>query len=770
MNGLSWTTWAVAVVGVALVLAGGAFAYEVKPGHPRIFISQADIPALVERCKPGGPVAEQYAALKQLVDGFVSRQEAMNGSGLPGLCIVYQVEKGLGQDSAKYVDYLVNGLWGTDGKGGGSKLSPGRQWTTDGWTTVPAVEMAGVGYWFGWDALCYDWFYNDLTPEQRTRYGNILGQWLLFQGLGRGPMKSAEIVLVPGMDNFWYNQTWGGAGGYAFGSFYARQAVGPKTFVALALFGEETDHKQDAQVFLTSLEKQLREGFVPALNARGGIPTEGPNHGTGQMLSVAMALEALRTAGGVDLFRMFGRHGLLAETPLWYAYTTLPENGSMAPIDDMDWGPKWWRRIGEGALAMPLIAKRYGQPVAQGYALTQGAGGSDAWASILWLDPEVKAIDFRQRPLAYHFPGCGHVYMRSAWGNPDATWAYFGAGDRIVYAWGSDDEGEFQIFKGGLLTSKKSRGAAILHNLVMVYDPESTAKNHGGFRDFNADPAAGKAPLAAGKIVAYENKPEYTYACAELAQAYGTDRVQAYRRHFLYLRSEPECFVVYDHLQLARPELKATWLMYVMNKPLLLQSARGAVRSSVYVTTVTPQTNPRTRANQAFPFQSSGAGTMLVHMLLPEKVAIGVRGGEKYELWGNPHEPDPKFTPEADADTPLWRLEEEPALDSEAGEFLNVLCPQLVPEVEIARAVKGDGLVFPSAELTGKDDAHVRLSIKSAASGWEVELARTPAAASAVKLLAVDGKTVIFSGPLTTKVEENGDITGYSWNPTKAPR
>jgi hypothetical protein len=187
----------------------------------------------------------------------------------------------------------------------------------------------------------------------------------------------------------------------------------------------------------------------------------------------------------------------------------------------------------------------------------------------------------------------------------------------------------------------------------MVYAPESTAKTHGGFREFNTDLGAGKAPLAAGKIVAYENKLEYTYACAELERAYGADRVQAYRGHFLYLRGERECFVVYDSLKLARPKLPATWLMHPMNNPAVLA---------------------------------------------------------------------------------------------------------------------GEGLVFPTAERMGKDDAHVRLSIKSAASGWEVELARTPEAAGSVKHLGPDGETVTFLGALTGKVEENGDIPGYSWNPTKAAK
>jgi hypothetical protein len=83
--------------------------------------------------------------------------------------------------------------------------------------------------------------------------------------------------------------------------------------------------------------------------------------------------------------------------------------------------------------------------------------------------------------------------------------------------------------------------------------------------------------------------------------------------------------------------------------------------------------------------------------------------------------------------------------------------------------VRGQGLVFPTVELTGKDDAHVRLSIRSATGGWEVELARTPEAAGSVKHLGADGKAISFTGALTSKVEENGDIPGYRWNPTKAP-
>ena len=130
MNGRSWCV----LLGLAGVLvfafAGAARGYEVPEEHPRIFIKPADVPGLVARCAPGGPLAEKYQALRRWVDGYLERNEAMNGEGLPGLCLVYQVEKGLGRDSRRYVDYLTQGLWGTDGKGAGSTLDPWRQWTT----------------------------------------------------------------------------------------------------------------------------------------------------------------------------------------------------------------------------------------------------------------------------------------------------------------------------------------------------------------------------------------------------------------------------------------------------------------------------------------------------------------------------------------------------------------------------------------------------------------------------------------------------------------
>ena len=759
-----------------LLLSPPVQAYEVAKEHPRIWVRAKDLPELARRCGPGGPFAEEYQAMKTAVDEYVDTNSKANlGHWLPEIPLVYLVEKSLGHDASRYSDFLRKEVWGTDGRGAG---------TSDEKEEDEKKRRFRGG------------MYDAFTPQERKVYAEVLGPWLCNRGWMRGPSGSPAIHLEPGIDNYWYNQTWGSCYRYVFGNYYMRQGVGPKVLVALAIYGEGTKYDEHAKVFLDSFDEQMREGFLPALNARGGIPTEGPYHG-GMLTSPAVALEAYRSATGENLFKMLGRHGLLAETPLWYAYTSMPHNGAMGYIDDAS--PGMNKGMEDVVRVMPLIAHRFGQPVGQFYALEHfnsrpkmtsklGWYGRDGWADILWLDPEAPATTLKQLPLTYHFPGNGHVYMRSTWDDPDTTWAFFGAGDRIVSCWGSDDEGSFQIFKGGPLATPRSRGASIWHNIVLIYDPDEPTGDRpsdGGHRTWYLEERAGTRPQAAGKVVAYEHHPEYTYVCADLADAYYSGKLRAYRRHFLYLRSEPECFIVYDRVEATKPEFPKTWLMYVMNEPQVLKGETPAEPTdsphagcrvfeasadSIYVTNYTPEHNPKTLQSRSFPFESSGFGTMVVKVLLPERVRVTVRGGPDYGRWGNPHAPagEPKADPKLQYGR--WRIEEEPVEQDEVTEFLNVLIPKLVPDSGADKALTREGLEFPKAELIERDGKRIRLRVTSARGRWEIELPRSTDSVGSVKRLGADGEKVEFSHDLTTKVEENGEIPGYSWNPTNGPR
>ena len=73
---------------------------------------------------------------------------------------------------------------------------------------------------------------------------------------------------------------------------------------------------------------------------------------------------------------------------------------------------------------------------------------------------------------------------------------------------------------------------------------------------------------------------------------------------------------------------------------------------------------------------------MGIRTLLPKKAQITIRGGEGFELWGNPHDPnvangaDPEGKDkESDIDLCLWRIEVEPPDRSAEHHFLHVLIP-----------------------------------------------------------------------------------------------
>ena len=386
------------LIGFAAMLLGAACAgaVEVAQEHPRIFVKKSELPALAKRCSRGGAVAAEYSAIKRAVDGYMSGRRAMNGATLPSLCIVYQVEKALGNDVAKYVDYLKRGLWGSDGKGGGSNLPAGRQWYPRGTGSVREGYMGGRGTWYAWDAMCYDWFYDALTPEERVKYGNILGRWL-HSFMGLKPNHPAKITLRYG--SYLYNQTWGCCEGYAWGNYYCRDGVGCKTFVALAIHGEDTRYGRSAEEWLASWEDMVPTRFIPLIRRQGGVWTAGGGHGGATAQAVMLTLEAWRVATGQDLFGRFKGDGL-RHLIYWPLYAQMPHNGYWAHLDDMF---MYRTHHGLTSRVAPLAGKHFRQPVAQ-MMLQDLSVERRSWPYVLWYDPSVPAAALSERAALRWLP------------------------------------------------------------------------------------------------------------------------------------------------------------------------------------------------------------------------------------------------------------------------------------------------------------------------------------------------------------------------------
>lgn len=713
---------------------------QVESGHPRIFYTAETIPDLVARCEPGGIMASEYAAMKARVDGYTVEKRAMSGNNLPALCIVYQVEKALGHDVAGYVDFLVKGLWGTDGKGGGSDLEPGDMWLPGGRGTLLDGYMGERGNWFSWDAVAYDWFHDALTPEQRLLYGNLIGQWM-HSFMGLKPEQPAEITLQWG--NYIYNQTWGD-----HGNNYSRDGVSSKTYVALALAGEGTDYEASIRQWLASWEKMVPSEFLPAIERMGGAWVAGPGHGGGTGRMVTQVLLAWKSATGEDLFPSFGPGGL-KEMPWWLAFGAMPHNNWWAHQNDTGAGMAHPISRLAGTLG-PMLGSIYKLPQAQWLtaAHTGTLGQDGSWAKVLWVDPSVRTADSSEFPTSYFFQGSGQTYMRSGWTGPDDTWAYFVCGPHYV-GYQSPEDGTFQIYKGGGLamrggTDRYSGIRPASMNAVLIYNPDEVAegrraRNDGGVKQ---NPGAPLEPVERGHMSAFQHEEAFTYATADLTNAYDSSKVESYTRQFVYLRSDPECFVVYDRVRATKGEFPKLWQLHVMNEPVFYAGDRRlSDGASVPGLTPYPEADRAVTSNYGADnnpadgrseFLSSGFGAMLTQRLLPEDGLISGRGGEGHDNWGNPFSPEDNENIEGSRseggnpmDRSWWRIEVTPGDAGAETEFLHVLMPILVPKDKPKTAADLSLDAFPKIVHKKVTEDRVTFALQSGTSSWEVTLNRT---------------------------------------------
>jgi hypothetical protein len=388
----------------ASVTGQGQTPYQVKTGHPRLLIEDAR--ALARNCQ--GPLSEDYRVVKERADAAVKRgdiQYITNPWSIPddlmNCGLAFLVERELGREHRQYADVIVK-QWG-DGR----------------------LIANPQGSHFGYHALAYDWIFDALTPEQRVRYGEALGGWLRFY------TDKPEIALKYG--HWEYNQTWGPI---HLNVMNCRDALTQKLFIALAVSGAGTKYEADAKAFLDSWHRRVPAECLPAFDRMGGVWSESYGHGGyGPVTVIPYAFEAWRTATGIDYFKQLKPSGYPVESPRWVAYTMMPHNERTAWIDD-----------GDGA--KPSAFARAAPMLRDGLSKWFSERGKDwlreRWQRVACGDPAIKPTPPSTLPLGYIFPGAGHVYMRSAWNDPNATWAFFGCGPQFA-GHSRDDEGHFII-------------------------------------------------------------------------------------------------------------------------------------------------------------------------------------------------------------------------------------------------------------------------------------------------------------------------------------
>jgi hypothetical protein len=588
----------VMVIGVALTSTClGQNTYHVRPSHPRLLIE--DVQEVARRCN--GPLAADYAIVKQRADAAVQRgsiQYITNAWAIPedlmNCGLAYLVERQRGHDARPYAEVII------------------RQWG-DG-----SLIANRKGSAFGYHALAYDWIYDALTPEQRVRFGDALGTWLRYF------TDEPKILLKWG--HWEYNQTWGPI---HLNIGNTRDALTQKLFIALTITGAGTRFEADARTFLDSWNQRVPAECIPAFNRMGGVWSESFGHGGyGPVTVIPYAFQAWRTATGIDLFKQLKPWGCPVESPRWVAYTMMPHNDRTAWIDDGN---------GSRPAAFARAAPMLHDGLSQWFCDRGQTWLRERWQRVACYDPAIPATPPYGLPLGYLFPGAGHVYMRSAWNDPNATWAFFGCGPQFA-GHSRDDEGHFLICKRSSLVSRQGgqghndtdyfAGGSLIYNIVTIFDPNEKFRrdkgneNDGGLVRHVYE--GGPFPRERGHIVAFEHNPSYTYAAADITKGYSDKKAREVTRQFLYLRGDREFFVVFDRVEATRPDFARHFFLHVPTEPQRQDNL------------LTWLSLPEADGDKEV--LSHGRSRMFLHTLLPQEAEIVLRGGPGQEAWGHPLE------------------------------------------------------------------------------------------------------------------------------------
>jgi hypothetical protein len=686
------------ICSIVALASGGLAAADappaVRPEHPRLLVTSADLPRLHQQVAayPEEWKRLQSAALSPPEDGSLGDARILTNTALAYLIT--------GEER-----YLTNAVALAENICRNHKF--------DGFLTPETL--------FGL-ALAYDWCYSGLTEPQRGE-------------IREGMLRMADYLR----DKVWRQSD--------TSNLFVLRKVWPFVYVALARYGDPFGSAQgrppDPRVeeYSRLASDYLHQNLLPAANIMAGTTggeCEGYGYdGWGYMRPLALTFEAWRTATGEDLFQSCTATRYDAR---WSIYGLRPFDGRLEHFDDADPGEAWGPST--NGVYTYLLASRYLDAHAQWMGDQIARRYSDhLWPIILWRDPKLSPQSPEDLPTAFHFDGLGWVLMRSSW-QPDATFASFQCGP--VYATHQHmDNNAFTIHKRSLLAIDSGVNAydedvnsdyrtnyysrTIAHNSITVYDPKETfrggafaAEQSGGANDGGQVRLRGPERIdevrqndrwEVGKIVAYQHDPRFTYAVGDATKSYSSAKLRLFRRHFLFL--PPDLFVIFDQVEATAPSaprgrlgagapaFRKAWLLHCVDEP----SVNGII------VTIT-----------------NGPGRLTCRTVLPEHPVITKVGGPGKECWVDGRN-WPPVEKEWARDAGSWRVEVSPSQPATEDIFLHVL------------ETDGDEIASPDAVSLTRESGHVGVLIR--AQGREYQVTFSTSAPSAHLRIAEHGGTVL---------------------------
>ncbi len=422
----------------------------------------------------------------------------------------------------------------------------------------PNVDLAAghLLYGLGWG---YDLLYHDLTEVERTAYRNKL-------------IRHANLLAD------FYKPRKGRS--YSYSQNHVFIPMAGLAVAAYALYDEAPDAPQWAALSRAIYDRVL------ATYSQDGYYYEGFEYWIFSTPWIVHFLDAHAHATGEDLWNEPG----LREMHKYVAHSLLPDGQYVFDFGDIFEGNL--TRAGEGAEyrrshpggrfhtnynVLYRIASRFRDGEAQGIAEWMHQSNHinfEDYMTLLWYDPEVKAVPIEQQPTYHYFKDHGVVFWRGGW-TKKATAFAFKSGPPEGHAttarliefpdWhlssghAHPDANSFIIYAGGQYLTGDTGYAGLpmteQHNTVLV-DGRGQAREGKGHDVFDDIPYERLNRIRIGEV---RLGRDFAYVRGEAAAAYEPEMgIEKFDRHFIF--DGDSGFVVMDDLQTTQPRRFTTLL------------------------------------------------------------------------------------------------------------------------------------------------------------------------------------------------------------------
>ena len=398
---------------------------------------------------------------------------------------------------------------------------------------VASDSYLGIGEMIGDLALVYDWCFDQVTAEQRTRWLDYANQAVW---------------------NVWHpdDATWGPWSGWSIdnpSNNYYYSFLRATMLLGLATKGERSE--ADGWIAQFRDAKILGE-LVPTFDADlvGGASREGTGYGVAMRRLFELYDWWQATTGE----RLATRTQHTRASLLAFMHQVLPTLDRVAPTGDQsrdstaslfDYHRNYLQELVSLFPSDPLAGRA--RSLLASSSVPEMTSSFMAAYDFIYDNAAVEPHPFDELATTYYAPGIGELYMRSGW-DRHATWVNLIAGP-YTESHAHQDQGSLLVYKDGWL----------------AYDPvvdshsglDQRTTAHGLVRIDRAGAPLHQVADTTSQLLALHRGDGWTYASADLTNAYdGDPAVQLVQRELVYVA--PDVVVVFDRVRTSS-DTTQTW-------------------------------------------------------------------------------------------------------------------------------------------------------------------------------------------------------------------